>query len=190
MKQIAILLFLFISHSLTAQSYKYTIQLLGKEIGTGNGSKTVGNNGATIYSLKTHAEAKVMFKDKVNDTSIKVVSKNGLLQSCVLDKTEDGVKQHVEIKYENGKHYYYENGKKTAVPKLIKYTTTEMFYKEPKGISEVFVERLNVFVPIVKVEEGLYKTEIDGASNYYKYKNGEMIEFHLKKIINVYMYKV
>lgn len=173
---------------LHAQSYKYNIVLLGKEIGYGNGKVIKDSNGATTYSLVTHAEAKVMFKDKVNDTDIKITRKDGVLQKCLLHKVEDGEVQHVEINYENGKHYYIENGKKTVITKPIKFTTTELFYKEPKGITEVFVERLNVFVPIKKVEEGLYLTEIDGANNYYKYKDGKMVEFHLKKVINVYMY--
>lgn len=105
-------------------------------------------------------------------------------------REKDGDIQEVEIVYEGGRHYYIENEKKLPVQKRITYTTTRLFFEEPVGVDEVYVERLNVFVPIQYEGDGVYKTVIEGGDNYYHYENGILVEFRLKKGINIYMKKV
>lgn len=185
-----ILLFLFLLNSVAAQNYKYDIVLFNDVIGTGNANQIKNTDGTISYTLKTQAKAKVMFKERTSTSDILMVYKNDALTSCKLKREKDGEWQNVEIKFENGKHYFVENGQKQQVEKPIKFTTTQFFFKEPVGVSEVYVERLNVFVPIVKEEANVYKTVIDGGTNYYKYENGVLVEFRLKNVINVYMNKV
>ena len=91
---------------------------------------------------------------------------------------------------ENGKHYYSLDGNKVPVAKPVTFTSTQLFFKEPVGVSEIYVERLNIFTPIEKKEEGLYKTVVDGSDNYYRYENGAMVEFRMKNVVNVYMNKL
>lgn len=180
-------LIFFNAFALSAQTSKYNIVLFGSTIGSGTGVQSKTATGANKYKLVTKAVADVMFKERTSSTDIELVYNGNTLESCNLKRESDGEWQYVTISYENGKHYFTENGKKTAVSKPITFTTTLLFFKEPIGVKEVYVERLNIFSPIVKVEEGLYKTVIEGGDNYYKYKNGVLIEFRLKKGINVYM---
>lgn len=175
---------------MVAQTNSYDIVLLNDVIGNGTSIQSKATDGLIKYVLKTKASAKILFKDHSSTSDIVMLYNGNTLNNCTLKREKDGVWQDVKITYENGKHYFAENGVKTPVAKPVTFTTTLLFFKEPKGVSEIYVERLNIFVPIYKEEEGLYKTTIDGGDNYYRYKNGVLVEFRLKKGINVYMNKV
>lgn len=190
MKYTFYLLAIMLLANLNAQNYKYDIVLFNDVIGTGTANQTKNTDGSLNYVLKTNAKAKVMFKERTSTSDISMVFKNGVLSNCNLKREKDGEWQSVQIKFENGNHYFIENGVKKQVEKPIKFTTTQFFFKEPVGVKEVYVERLNVFVPIVKEEANVYRTDIDGGANFYKYENGVMIEFRMKNVINVYMNKV
>jgi hypothetical protein len=191
MKSVLLFLFIFsISFSAFAQTNKYNIVLFGSTIGTGSGVLTKLSNGQTNYKLVTQASAKVMFKERTSLTDIEMNYLGNVLQSCKLKRESDGEYQNVQISYENGKHYFIENGKKVLVAKPVTFTTTQLFFKEPSGIKEIYVERLNQFVPLTKEEDGLYKLAVDGGDNYYRYEKGILVEYRLKKGVNVYIYKV
>lgn len=186
LRLILIPLFLFGMLFLKAQNGKYDIVLFGNEIGTGT-TVVTNNSGKTSYTLETKAKATVMFKERTSYTKINMTYAGKVLESCNLKREKDGEWQDVKITYENGKHFYTENGVKKAVARPITFTSTQLFFKEPVGVSEIYVERLNIFTPIQKEEEGLYKTVIDGGDNYYRYENGVLVEFRLKKGVNIYM---
>ncbi len=172
-----------------AQNYKYDIVLFNDVIGTGTANQSKNNDGSINYVLKTQAKAKVMFKERTSTSDISLNFKNNVLTSGKLKREKDGEWQDVELKYENGKHYFVEGGTKKQVIKPIQFTTTQFFFTEPIGLKEVYVERLNEFVPIVK-DGSTYVTEIEGGTNFYTYKNGVLVEFRMKNVINVYMNKV
>lgn len=180
---LASLLFILCSF---AQKQQYDIILFGNVIGKGDMNRTI-QNGVEKIDLITNAKAKVMFKDKTNHTDMDIVMKNGLLESLNQIKIDDGEKQTIKVTKEDGKQFFYLDGKKSAVPKPVKYTTTHFFFKEPVGIKEAYVERMNIFVPIEKVDASTYKTTVDGADNFYTYKDGKLIEYKMKNFVNVYM---
>lgn len=190
LKHLFILIFLLSSFTLEAQRHQYEIVLFGNAIGNGNASRTISSNGVLNYQLKTKASAHVMFKDRTSQSDIDMQYKGDLLHSCKLKREKDGVWQDIEIVYENGTHYFIENGVKEKVSKPITFTTTQLFFEEPVGVAEIYVERLNIFAPIIKKDEGLYKTVIEGGDNYYRYENGVMVEYRLKKGVNIYINKV
>lgn len=187
-----LILFLFVSFSfeVAAQSSEYDIVLFGKSIGDGEAVSKQIANGKTQYKLFTKAEANVMFKKRTSMTDIDLSYDGKTLTSCKLDREKDGELQHIEIIYENGKHYFIEDGKKQAVKKPITYTTTQLFFEEPIGVKEVYVERLNIFAPLEYEGDGVYKTVVDGGDNYYRYENGVLVELRIKKGVNIYMNKV
>jgi len=176
--------------NVSAQSFEYDIILFGKSIGKGEASVKQIGAGQVQYNLYTQAEANVMFKNRTSLTDINLSYDANTLTSCSLMREKDGNIQEVEIVYEGGRHYYIENEKRLPVQKRITYTTTRLFFEEPVGVSEVYVERLNVFVPIEYEGDGVYKTVIEGGDNYYHYENGILVEFRLKKGVNIYMKKV
>ena len=176
--------------NVSAQSFEYDIILFGKSIGKGEASVKQIAGGQVQYKLYTQAEANVMFKNRTSLTDINLSYDTKTLTSCNLMREKDGDIQEVEIVYEGGRHYYIENEKKLPVQKHITYTTTRLFFEEPVGVDEVYVERLNVFVPIQYEGDGVYKTVIEGGDNYYHYENGILVEFRLKKGVNIYMKKV
>lgn len=179
----------FVSISL-CQSSKYDIVLFGNTIGTGSANVSKTTSGNLYYKLVTSASANVMFKERTSHTDIEMEYKGNVLQSCKLKREKDGEWEDIKIVLENGKHYFILDGKKTSVTKPVTFTSTQLFFKEPVGIKEIYIERLNIFAPIQKESEGLYKTVIEGGDNYYRYENGVMVEFRLKKGVNVYMNKV
>ena len=176
--------------NVSAQSFEYDIILFGKSIGKGEASVKQIDAGQVQYNLYTQAEANVMFKKRTSLTDINLSYDANTLTSCNLMREKDGDIQEVEIVYKGGRHYYIENEKRLPVQKRITYTTTRLFFEEPVGVSEVYVERLNVFVPIEYEGDGVYKTVIEGGDNYYHYENGILVEFRLKKGVNIYMKKV
>lgn len=178
------------SSVLLAQTSKYDIVLFGNSIGLGQGTAYKSANGNLNYKLNTKASANVLFKERTSSTDIEMEYKGNVLQSCKYKKEKDGEWQDIKIILENGKHYFIENGKKTPTAKQITFTSTQLFFQEPIGVKEIYVERLNIFSPIEKQSDGTYKTEIEGGDNYYRYENGVMVEFRLKKGINVYINKV
>lgn len=190
MKNTFLFLALLLFTSIAAQNYKYDIVLFNDVIGAGTATQTKNSDGSITYTLKTNAKAKVMFKERTSTSDINMVFKSGVLSNCKLKREKDGEWQNVELKYENGSHFFIENGVKKQVEKPINFTTTQFFFKEPVGIKEVYVERLNVFVPIIKEDGNIYRTDIDGGANFYKYENGVLVEFRMKNVINVYMNKV
>lgn len=185
-KSLTLLFILFITAVAFAQKQQYDIILFGNVIGKGDMNRTL-TNGVEKIDLTTNAKAKVMFKDKTNHTDMDIVMKNGVLESLYQVKIDDGVKQIIKVSTESGKQYFYVDGKKSAVVKPVKYTTTHLFFVEPVNVKEAYVERFNIFVPIQKVSEDTYKTTVDGADNFYTYKNGKLVEYKMKNFVNVYM---
>lgn len=189
-KHLFAIIFLLCAVQLDAQTHKYEIILFGNTIGDGKALSFKSANGLLNYKLNTRASAHVLFKDRTSESDIEMDFKGNVLQSCELKREKDGEWQYVKIVYENGAHYFVEDGKKQKVVKPITFTTTQFFFKEPVGVKEVYVERLNVFTPVEKIEEGLYKTVIDGGDNYYRYENGVLVEYRLKKGVNIYINRV
>lgn len=189
MKYTFFILAFLITANLNAQDFKYNIVLFNDVIGEGIAKQSKNSDGSLNYILKTNAKAKVMFKERTNTSDISMVYKNNILASCKMKREKDGEWQNIELKYEDGKHYFIEDGSKKLVSKPIQFTSTQFFFKEPVGVNEVYIERLNEFVPIVK-SGNVYKTVADGGTNFYTYENGKLVEFRMKNVINVYMYKV
>jgi hypothetical protein len=169
--------------------YKYDIVLFGKSIGQGVAKKVIQPDGTIQYSLTTQAKAKVMFKDRTSQIDVKLnCSKDdNLLKSGNLKRERDGEWQHVSFRHANGKHIIDNDGKVIEESKPIKYTTTHFFFVEPKNVKEVYVERLQIFVPVVKESENTYSCKVDGGTNFYTYKDGKLVEFKTKQTITVSM---
>lgn len=185
----ALLTALFISMSVFSSTHvaEYEIVLFGKNIGKGTAKKIVKADGTVHYYLYTKANAKVMMKERTNMSEINLYYKNNVLQNGTLKKEKDGEWQNVDYKYNGNKYIITNDGKTIEETKPIKYTTTSFFFEEPKNITEAYVERLQIFVPINKESEGVYSTKVDGGTNYYTYKNGKLVEFKTKQGITIYM---
>ena len=183
-------LLLCVSSMAISQSLNYDIILFGNSIGNGKGAVSKTTSGNLNYKLVTSASAKVIFKEHTSSLDIELEYKGDILQNCKLRREENGEWRDIKIVLENGKHYFVENGKKSPITKPVTFTSTQLFFKEPIGIKEIYIERLNIFTPLVKESTGLYKTAFEGGDNFYRYVNGVMVEFRMKKGINVYMNKV
>lgn len=191
MRTLFFILLATFSLSVFGQTDNYEIQVLNKIVGNGTAVKSTNGDGSTSYQIKSSASAKIFFKQYTLVTDLKMSYKNGKMTSLTFDKTYNGEQEFIEIKYEGSQYYFYDkNGNKKDVEKDIKFTSTEMFFKEPVGISEVYVERINAFAPIENLGDGKYKTKVDGNVNFYTYENGELVEFKIKALVNVYMNKI
>ncbi|MGB1247416.1 MAG: DUF6134 family protein [Chitinophagales bacterium] len=191
MRTLLFILLATFSLSVFGQTDNYEIQVLNKIVGNGTAVKSTNGDGSTSYQIKSSASAKIFFKQYTLVTDLKMSYKNGKMTSLTFDKTYNGEQEFIEIKYEGSQYYFYDkNGNKKDVEKDIKFTSTEMFFKEPVGISEVYVERINAFAPIENLGDGKYKTKVDGNVNFYTYENGELVEFKIKALVNVYMNKI
>jgi len=175
--------------SIKAQPANYEIFLMQNVIGSGAASQYVNDDGSVNYVLKTEAKATVMFKHVNSLLDVNLLFKDDVLFSGTFIRETNGEYQQVYFKNQDENTYYIENGNKTLVEKPIYFTTTQFFFQEPKDIDEVYIERLNEFYPIFK-DGNCYKTEVEGSINYYIYENGELVEYRMKNVVEIYMSKV
>ncbi len=180
---------LFFLITVKAQSSKYDIFLLNDVIGNGIASQSENNDGSISYVLKTEVNAKLMFKERTALLDVELVFKDDVLIGGRLNRETNGEYQTVEFINEEGNTYYIENDEKEIIEKPINYTTTQFFFNEPIGVDEVYIERLNEFVPIEK-EGNTYVTRVEGSVNYYIYENNKLVEYRMKNVIDIFMYKV
>lgn len=173
----------------SAQTINFEVALFGKVIGTTTASQSFVGKEKTIHILSS-AEAKVMFKQNTSSSDFRLTYSDGQLQNCLLEREKNGKEQAVTISW-NGSSYDIKKDNESSVEtQSIRYTTSEMFFTEPIGIHEVYVERFNEWVAIEKMEEGVYMTKVDGANNIYTYKDGKLVLMEIKKGVTITMTKV
>lgn len=188
MKKLLLVLFAFLMLQLTAEEkYVFDIVVTGKSIGKGTAIKNTLSDGSIEYLFKSDAKTKAFFKERTSHSDIRLLYRNRELVHGKYVREKDGEWQRVGIKKENGVYKIDDDGKKMEERKPIQFTTTQFFFEEPVGIKEVWVERFSEFVSIEKVDAHTYKTNVDGSNNFYTYKDGKLVEYMIKNIVNIYM---
>ena len=186
MRNLIILLLISIAVSGYAQTNTYDIILFNKVIGE-TSAQRVKVYGVETYTLKSDAEATVMFKEQTSSDNIKVVVKQGALESCSMIKTKNGVTDKYSVTKGEGSYSFSKNDESRNVDGAIDFTTTELFFEEPVNRDRVFVERLGEWVEIEHLGDHEYRTKVDGSNNFYTYKDGKMVEMRIKNVVNIYM---
>jgi hypothetical protein len=167
--------------ALLGQEHRFDVVLLNKKIGTTT-IKKVLENGGERYQLFSQTVAKVMFIKKESEIQFDVFFKGGQLLNSLysIEKEDESIKTIVK---KTANNYSVISGAVSrnftgAVP----ISSIHLYFKEPVGVSKIFVERLGDFLPITKNAPGQYEYVLpDGIKNIYKYRNGALYEVEIKK---------
>lgn len=187
-----VILFLFawmLSVAAPAQQLSFDIWMLNKKIGSAFVTKSLETGGHERYKMNSSAVAKVLFTEQKSEVTFDVLFKGGQLLRSLYKIIKDEEQVHTTVdKSATQYHVVSTLGNRTfsgAVP----MSSIQLYFKEPIGVSKVFVERIGNFLTITKTAPGTYEYTLpDGIKNIFRYKNGVLQEVEIKKGIgSVYM---
>lgn len=174
-----------------AQTRKYEVVLSGNKIGELTATKTV-KGAFTTYKLESKSEAKVLFSTKKNYVLMDVTYKDGILVSSYCkNEINDEVDNYASINWDGSKYNITNEKKKFTHPTEVKYSVISLYFSEPKGMKQLFTERIGEVYPLTDLGSGRYEYKIpNGDKNVYVYKNGELVETERKTIIGTVYVKL
>ncbi|MCG9910767.1 MAG: hypothetical protein MH137_05635 [Flavobacteriales bacterium] len=174
-----------------AQTRKYEVVLSGNKIGELTATKTV-KGAFTTYKLESKSEAKVLFSTKKNYVLMDVTYKDGILVSSYCkNEINDEVDNYASINWDGSKYNITNEKKKFTHPTQVKYSVISLYFSEPKGMTQLFTERIGEVYPLTDLGSGKYEYKIpNGDKNVYVYKNGELVETERKTIIGTVYVKL
>ena len=168
-------------YTLIAQEYKYDVILLGKKIGDMTLSR-LDQGDAERYLINSESQAKVLFVKQHSEVKFDVLFKSGILEKSHYSsvKKDDNIVTNVNRNTQG--YSINSNNKHSNIKDRISYSSVLLYFKEPVGISKIFVERIGDFLPLKKTAQGVYEyLQPDGTRSIYRYLKGKLAEVELKR---------
>lgn len=174
--------FLFFAPLLSAQStiYSFDILLDGKSIGVLKATKNISGK-KVVKNISSNTDAKVLLLSVHVESEIYATSdqEDVLLSSFAYRHANRGA-EHVEttVKRLNGSRYSVSrNGvTKNIASEGIKYSVSDLYFKEPIGHSSIFSNTHGEFVKLERISAGKYQLTLpDGKINVFIYQNGKLM---------------
>ncbi len=167
--------------ALNAQSVRFKILNGDDEIGNINAHKATTKTNTT-YSVTSIASFRVFFK-YVRETSMDVIFQSGKLKSSETKQIMNKELEEHRITSLNGSEYLcLKNPKeeKFTLTRPIHFSTSMLYFEEPKGHSRIFAESYQQMCPLEVISPGIYKLTLPhGKINHYVYKAGELQEIRV-----------
>ncbi|MAL60183.1 MAG: hypothetical protein CMC14_09055 [Flavobacteriaceae bacterium] len=178
-KTILICLFIFKSliGSGQTQTLNYDLSVAGNSIGMLTAVKTVSKNTIT-YTANSLATVHLFGETQIS-TSLTVVSMDGILQSSHYKIEKNGtLNDESTTILKNGVYYINHNGKTSQINTPIKFSTTMLYFDEPKKVSSVFAELEGINKDFVNLGSSTYQLTdpSNHHTNSYTYENGILKE--------------
>ena len=173
-----IVILVCISITLNAQQQEnLTFEIIhnNKPIGELKAVKEI-KDGKTTYTDNTSIVAHIFTKIEVNYKYKCVFSNNKLLQADVVIKLNGHVRTKTSTTKTNSSYNFIKDDDKAVkVNEPINYSTVQLLFEEPAGISKVYGEEQGNFHKLKKTGEHTYlKTTLEGHKNTYYYKDGNL----------------
>lgn len=191
-KSLSFVLFSALSISmLMAQTRKYEVVLSGDKIGELTATRTV-KGAFTTYKLESKSEAKVLFTTKKNYVLMDVTYKDGkLISSYCKNEVNDEVDNYASISWDGSKYNITNEKGKLTYTTPVTFSVISLYFNEPKGITNLFTERIGAAYPLKDLGSGRYEYKIpNGDKNVYVYQNGELTETERKTLIGTVYVKL
>ncbi|MCO5233696.1 MAG: hypothetical protein LC105_07655 [Chitinophagales bacterium] len=176
-----VFLVLFSLQMSDAQQHDFDVILMNKKIGEMSVSK-VHNGNNERYTLNSESSAKVLFIKQDSKVNFNVLYNGGVMVESFYksEKKDDNI--ITKVLKEGSLYQVYNNNQKSLVKDQIGYSSIMMYFKEPIGITKVFVERFGGFLPLKKTASNTYEySQPDGTTSIYKYFQGVLKEIELKR---------
>lgn len=144
----------------------------------------------TEYEMTSNVKVRMIFEitmeGKTND-----VFKDGKLFSSNAKRTSSIGSENKETKLLwDGKKYNItkSSDSPSTVTTPITYCLTDLYFKEPIGVSQVFSEMQGTFLPLTNLQNHQYQLQVnDSKKDVYTYANGKLVKVEtvmaMKKIV-------
>ena len=178
-----ILIFLSLSLGSNAfgQSFKYEVILMNKKIGDMSVTKTNSTSGER-YILNSESTAKILFIKQSSKVNFDVLYNRGALVKSLYISEKDDENVRTQVHKADNLYKVNSNNALTHVKENIGFSSIMLYFKEPVGVTKIFIEREGGFLPIQKTGAGQYEyTLADGTKNTYRYQNGVLHEIEIRR---------
>lgn len=172
---------IFVDLSL-AQQHQYDIWLMNKKIGSALVSKTIEEGGKERYKMLSQAAARVLFIQQSSEVTFDVLFKGGQLFSSLYKIVKEDDKTHTTVLHNASKYHVTSTLGNRSFSGTVSISSIQLYFREPVGVQQVFVERIGDFLPLTKTATGVYEYTLpDGIRNIFRYRNGMLYEMEVKK---------
>lgn len=152
---------------------KYSIHMLGENIGEFAVTQTSNNGNININAI-TEIKVNLLFSFHVKYVQSTVYNQ-GVLQNAHVETYKNGkLNSTISIKYEKGLYKLIVDGDTTIINDSITYSGSLIYFNEPKVTTRIFKERNAEMRQIAPEEEHTYiiKDEKGRVLNRYFYEGG------------------
>jgi hypothetical protein len=179
MKHLLIIILILNSQLVKSQNetLNYDLSVAGNSIGTLTTVKTVKGNSIT-YTANSTATVHIFGETQIS-TSLTVEFTNGILQSSHYKIEKNGtLNDESTIILKDGIYNVNHYGKTSQINSPITYSTTMLYFDEPKKVDTIFAELEGINKNITKLETSIYQLTDPGNNhtNKYIYENGVLKE--------------
>jgi len=201
LKRKCLYLFLFLLVSFTSVEHKpdpievmqFDIIKKSKVIGFIDLQK-INSIETTTYRVSSEVNTKILldFKAKSNETY--VFRNDTLIYSSIYRTINEKVKVNQSLSYKKGSYLLKQKKGNHLLNKgVIKFNLIQMYIEEPVNIQQVYCDKLNLYLPIKKIDSNRYKIRFPNRSyNIFNYENGKCVlveavgSFYKVKVIPSY----
>lgn len=166
---------------MSAQSVQFKILNGEDEIGNINAKKAITKTNTT-YSVTSIASFRVFFK-YVRETTMDVVFQSGKLKSAETKQImNDELEEHRITNLSGDEYLCLKNPKeeKFTLSHPIHFSSSMLYFEEPKGHSHIFAESYQQMCPLVLISPGIYELTLpQGKINHYIYRSGQLEEIRV-----------
>lgn len=150
----------------------------GKSIGTLTASKEINGTHVT-KNLRSNTDAKVLMISVHVESEVHVKSEGEILTTATAYRHANRGAEDIETTTVKGAGNTYDivkNGEKIQLTHVgIKFCVTDMYFKEPLGITSVYSSTYGSFLPLKYISKGVYKLILpDDKSTTFTYVNGKL----------------
>lgn len=153
------------------QNLTYTVYVSGSKRGTLHAQLIKSAD----KSFKIRLETNIHFPFTNVLSLIQVnYSASGLESASSFKKINNHVNEQINLQKTNGGYIITnDSGQKNRILTQIPFSVGRLYHHEPRGMKELFSERLGAFVPIKNLREGEYElVQPDGKKNVFVYRYG------------------
>lgn len=170
---LSVLFFTPISANPKELATKYSIHILGANVGEFSVTQTDENGNINIEAI-TDIKINLLFSYHIKYVQHTVYNQ-GVLQSSHVETYKNGkLNSSMSLKYYEDSYQLVVDGDTTVINDQITYSGSLLYFNEPKGIKRLYKERSAEMRQINAVSEHVYiiKDEKDREINKYYYKDG------------------
>jgi len=184
MKSILIV-FPFVICSCFAQTFQYDVLLVGSDVGDMSITRTV-KGGKKHYKLETFTDVDYLLGRRKDLYTCEMEFENNVLVSSKVENKKDGkMNEYTYVTRYDGKGYKVQTHKGlSTISGNIIGCCYDIFYKEPLGGEQLFVERFGSFSKLIKTKDHTFKITVAGLDDYiYNFENGKMVKMEVPSIL-------